>query len=151
MMRFFISLFIFVKIFAFANVKDFYEKFLNEKEPNALFDECIDLINGNLAIEDEFIANGKEPIKIKKSQFSLSNFDLLKREEKDRLEFVLAGFSYKDLTRVLFYKRIFRVKIEGNSWRFTLFFYETFSSAPSQTHSSAFFVGQKIIKIWVFR
>ncbi|NGX44432.1 MAG: hypothetical protein K1060chlam3_00599, partial [Candidatus Anoxychlamydiales bacterium] len=100
---FFISLFIFVKIFAFANAKNFYEKFLNEKEPNALFDECIDLIKGNLAIEDEIVAEGKEPIKIKKSQFSLSNFDLLKREEKDRLEFVLAGFSYKDLTKVLFY------------------------------------------------
>ena len=103
MKYFFISLFIFFKIFAFASAKDFYDKFLNEKEPNALFDECVDLVNGNLAIEDEIIADGKEPIKIKKSQFSLSNFDLLKREEKDRLEFVLAGFSYKDITRVLFY------------------------------------------------
>ncbi|NGX34383.1 MAG: tRNA nuclease WapA [Candidatus Anoxychlamydiales bacterium] len=99
----FLSLFIFIKIFGFSNVKDFYENFLNEKEPSALFDGCVDLINGNLAVQDEIVADGKEPIKIKKSHFSLSNFDLLKREEKDRLEFVLAGFSYKDLTRVLFY------------------------------------------------
>jgi len=99
----FIFLFIFFNIFAFASTKDFYQNFLNEKEPNPIFDKCVDIINGNLSTEEEIVAEGKEPVKIKKSQFSLSNFDLLKREEKDRLEFVLAGFSYKDLTRVLFY------------------------------------------------
>ncbi len=103
MKKLFLFLFLFLKIFAFASTKDYYREFLNEKEPKVLFDECVDLINGNLVIQDEIVANGKEPISIKKSYFSLNNFDLLKREEKDHLEFVLAGFSYKDLTRVLFY------------------------------------------------
>ena len=100
MFRLFYLLFIFFIFSVFAS-NNIYKKFLDEKEPGALFNGCVNLITGNLIVEDTIDA--KDAIDLNKRYSSLNNFDLLKREEKDHLEFILAGFSYVGISRAFFY------------------------------------------------
>ncbi|NGX28887.1 MAG: hypothetical protein K940chlam1_01075, partial [Candidatus Anoxychlamydiales bacterium] len=75
MLRIIFAVFISLNFYLFASTHDFYLKALNEKEPQNLFNDAIDIVSGNFVIDDEIVAFGKEPIKIKRSYASLNNFD----------------------------------------------------------------------------
>lgn len=103
-MRKFICLFvIFLNRIAFANAQFFYQQAFQEKEPNHLFDECVNIITGNFVLDDEIIIEGKEPIKLERSYFSLNNFDLRLQKEKCHYEYILAGWSCQNVIKAFFY------------------------------------------------
>ncbi len=103
MRKFFCFLTFFFNAIIFASTYETYQKALQEKEPNNLFDECVNIITGSFVFDDEIIANGKEPIKLKRSYFSLNNFDKRSKDEKYHNEYILAGWSYDNLTKAFFY------------------------------------------------
>jgi len=104
MLRFILLLLVFsYKISLFAsNYNDFSTAF-NEREPNILFDECVNVISGNFVLDDEIIVNGTEPIKLKKSYFSLNNNEQLSKDIKNHDKYIMAGWSYHDIFKAYFY------------------------------------------------
>jgi len=102
MNRFYFFL-MFLNITIFGTTKEFYLKAFNEKEPNNLFDNCVNITTGNFVFDDEIVVNGKEPIKIKRSYLSLNNFDLRSKDKKSYDEYILAGWSYYNFIKAFFY------------------------------------------------
>lgn len=126
MLRIVFAVFISLNFYLFASTHDFYLKALNEKEPQNLFNDAIDIVSGNFVIDDEIVAFGKEPIKIKRSYASLNNFDDRSTNDKSHLEFTLAGWSYHDVTKAYFYgDRIDLIEPTGEVFSFDISYGET--------------------------